>query len=76
MKNIPFRREYFFINYFWSVDDGYLIPEDILVKTYLLNYFTFGDIVSLFYLVGREKLIKYAKELDMEKRVIKLLAKI
>ncbi len=74
MKKIPFKKEYFFANYFWSVRDGYPIAEDILVKKYLENYFTFGDIVSLYFLVGKDSLLKYAKELNMEKRVLKLIS--
>jgi len=76
MKQVAFKKEYFFANYFWSVKDGYKIPEDILVKTYLKNYFTFGDIVSLYFLVGNDSLMKYAKELKMDKRVAKLVEKI
>lgn len=76
MKKIAFKREYFYANYFWSVSDGYEISEDILVKTYLTNYFTFGDIVSLYYLVGKDKLLKYAQELYLEDRIKKLIYKI
>ncbi len=76
MKQILFKKEYFFANYFWSVKDGYPIAEDILVKKYLGNYFTFGDIVTLYFLVGKDKLLEYAKELNMEKRVLKLINKI
>ena len=76
MKKITFKRDYFYANYFWSVSDGYEIPEDILVKTYLTNYFTFGDIVSLYYLVGKDKLLKYAHELYLEDRIKKLICRI
>ncbi len=76
MKQISFKKEYFFANYFWSVKDGYLISEDILAKKYLENYFTFGDIVTLYFLIGKDSLLAYAKELNMEKRILKLIDKI
>ncbi len=76
MRKIPFNKAYFFSNYFWSIGEDYLIPEDVLVKTYLTNYFTFGDIVSLYLLVGRENLLKYAKELKMEQKITHLVNKI
>ncbi len=76
MRQIAFKKEYFFANYFWSVKDGYPIAEDVLVKKYLENYFTFGDIVTLYFLVGKDRLLKYAKELHMEKRILSLIDKI
>ncbi len=73
MREIPFCPDDFYANYFWSVGKGYKIKEDVLVKTYLANFFTFKDIVTLYVLVGKESLLAYAEELGMEKRVRKLV---
>lgn len=72
----PFYKKDFFANYFWSVSDGYLLPEETLVKTYLSNYFTFGDIVSLYLLAGKESLLEYTGELGVRDRVSKLVDKV
>ncbi|HRF56258.1 MAG TPA: hypothetical protein PLV58_02570 [Campylobacterales bacterium] len=47
-----------------------------MVKTYLTNYFTFGDVVSLYFLVGKESLLCYADELGIKERVSHLIDKI
>jgi hypothetical protein len=69
MREVIFSSKKFYANYFWSVKDGYKIKEDILVKTYLSNFFTFKDIVTLYSLVGKEKLFFYANEIGIEKRI-------
>jgi hypothetical protein len=73
MKKIQYNKENFFSNYFWSIKNGSLIDEDILVKTYLSNYFSFKDFVTLYKLVGENKLLKYAKELNCDKRIKHLI---
>ena len=73
MREVVFRQKDFFSNYFWSMKDGAKIREDVLVKTYLQNYFAFKDIVSLYRLVGKKALLQYAKELGMYERVKKLV---
>ena len=73
MRVIPFQSKDFYANYFWSVKDGYGVKEDILIKTYLSNFFTFKDIVMLHSLVGKSKLLMYAKELEMEERIRKIV---
>jgi len=73
MKKIHFSPDDFYANYFWSVGKGYKIREDVLVKTYLTNFFTFKDIVTLYGMVGKETLLAYAKELGMEYRIRKLV---
>jgi len=76
MRKVPFQRNLFFANYFWSVKDGTEIREDVLAKTYLSNYFTFKDIVGLYLLIGRDRLLKYANELQLKDRIEKLIDKI
>ena len=76
MREIPFRPKAFYSNYFWSVQEGYKIKEDILVKTYLSNFFTFRDIVTLYTLVGKKKLLVYAKEVGVEERIKKIVSMI
>ncbi|HHH37036.1 MAG TPA: hypothetical protein ENK77_00275 [Epsilonproteobacteria bacterium] len=73
MREIPFTPKAFYANYFWSVHEGYKIKEDILVKTYLSNFFTFRDIVTLYSLVGKEKLLAYAKEVGVDERIKKIV---
>ena len=73
MRKIPFHHRDFYANYFWSLRDGTPIPESRLVKTYLGQFFTFTDLVKLHQLVGRDALLKYAKELTIEDRIKKLL---
>ncbi len=70
---IEFYPDDFFANYFWSLKPGSKIKEEILVKTYLSNFFTFRDFVKLYRLVGEDKMLKYAKDLNMEERVEKLI---
>ena len=72
MKMIPFRKDMFFSNYFWSQKDG-LIREDILVKTYLSNYFAWSDFVTLLKLVGKKSLLKYSQEIGNYKRIKHLI---
>ena len=74
IREITFSPDDFYANYFWSVGKGYKIREDILVKTYLSNFFTFKDIMTLHALVGEDALLAYAEELGIEKRVRKLVA--
>ncbi len=73
MHKIKLDKSKFYADYFWSINDGSEIREDILVKTYLSNYFTFKDLVTLYNLVGKNKLLKYAKELNIEKRIKHLI---
>lgn len=73
MHKIKLDKSKFYADYFWSISDGSEIREDILVKTYLKNYFTFRDFVNLYKIVGREKLLEYAKGLNMEKRIRHLI---
>ena len=72
MKMIVFKKDMFFSNYFWSRKDG-LIKEDILVKTYLRNYFTWSDFMTLLKLVGKDKLLKYSQEVGNYKRIKHLI---
>ncbi len=69
MKIIKFDKSKFYADYFWSVNDGSEVREDIFVKIYLQNYFTFRDLVALYRIVGKEKLLQYAKELKIEERI-------
>jgi hypothetical protein len=73
MNKIKYNKKDFFANYFWSIKNGSLIDEDILVKTYLSNYFSFKDFFTLYKLVGENKLLKYAKEINCYKRVKNLI---
>ncbi len=73
MREIIFYHDDFFANYFWSLNNGSKIREDILVKTYLQNYFTFTDFVKLYKIVGKDKLLLYAKELGVDKRIENLI---
>jgi len=74
MRLVKFNPSDYFANYFWFNGSNNLIKEDILVKTYLSNYFTLKDLYKLQKLVGREVLLKYAKEVGNFKRVKKLLS--
>jgi len=73
MHKIKIDKSKFYADYFWSVSDGSEVREDVFVKTYLQNYFTFRDFINLYKMVGKEKLLKYAKELDIEKRIRHLI---
>lgn len=73
MNKITLDKSKFYADYFWSLSDGSEIKEDVFVKTYLKNYFTFKDFIHLYKMVGKEKLLKYAQELEMTKRVIHLM---
>ncbi len=70
---IEFYPHEFFANYFWSLKPGSKIKEEIFVKTYLSNFFTFKDFVKIYKLVGETKLLNYADELKMKERVEKLI---
>jgi hypothetical protein len=71
---VEFDPKDFFANYFWFNGRRKLIREDILVKTYLTNYFTLKDLYKLQKLVGKDVLLNYAKEVGNYKRVKKLLS--
>jgi len=73
MNKIKLNKSQFYADYFWSISDGSYIKEDVLIKTYLQNYFTFRDLINLYNLVGKEKLLKYAKELKIENRIAHLI---
>ena len=73
MYKIKLDKSKFYADYFWSVSNGSEVSEDVFVKTYLKNYFTFRDFVNLYKMVGREKLLEYAKELNIEKRIMHLI---
>ena len=73
MHKIKLDKSKFYADYFWSVSNGSEVREDIFVKTYLKNYFTFRDFVNLYKMVGRKRLLEYAKELNMVKRVKHLI---
>jgi len=70
---IEFYPDDFFANYFWSVKPGAKIKEDIFVKTYLSQFFTFKDFAKIYKMVGKDRLLKYAKELNIEDRVNRLI---
>ena len=74
MNKIKLDKSKFYADYFWSVNDGSEIREDVFVKTYLQNYFTFRDLIALYRIVGKEKLLQYAKELKIEERIKHLIA--
>ena len=74
MNKIKLDKSKFYADYFWSVNDGSEIREDVFVKTYLQNYFTFRDLIALYRIVGKEKLLQYAKELKIEDRINHLIA--
>jgi len=69
MDKIKLDKSKFYADYFWSMKDGSKIREDIFVKIYLKNYFTFKDFVNLYKMAGGQKLLEYAKELNIEKRI-------
>ena len=73
MHKIKLDKSKFYADYFWSVNNGSEVREDVFVKTYLQNYFTFRDFVNLYKMVGRKRLLEYAKELNMVKRVKHLI---
>ena len=73
MHKIKLDKSNFYADYFWSMRDGSEVREDIFVKTYLKNYFTFKDLITLYKMVGRERLLEYAKELSIEKRIRHLI---
>ncbi len=73
MNKIKLDKSKFYADYFWSMRDGSEVREDIFVKTYLKNYFTFKDLITLYKMVGRERLLEYAKELSFEKRIRHLI---
>ena len=73
MHRIKLDKSKFYADYFWSISDGNEVRENVLVKTYLKNYFTFKDLINLYEMVGRDRLLKYAKELDIEKRIRHLI---
>jgi hypothetical protein len=55
------------------MNDGSEIREYVLVKTYFQNYFTFKDFINLYKMIGKEKLLKYAKEINEENRIKHLI---
>jgi len=73
MRKIKINKEKFYADYFWSLNNGSEIREDVFVKEYLKNYFTFKDLVVLYEMVGKENLLKYAKELNLENRIRHLI---
>ena len=52
----------FYADYFWSVSDGSEVREDMVVKRYLKNYFIFKDLINIYKIVDKEKLLYYAKD--------------
>jgi len=70
---IKFYPQEFFANYFWSLKPGSKIKEDIFVKTYLSHFFTFRDFVKIYKMVGKKRLLQYAKEIKQEERIKKLI---
>ena len=52
----------FYADYFWSVSDGSEVREDVVVKRYLKNYFIFKDLINIYKIVDKEKLLYYAKD--------------
>ncbi len=73
MNKIKLNKSKFYADYFWSMNDGSEMREDIFVKTYLQNYFTFKDFMNLYKMVGKDKLLEYAKEVNIEKRIKHLI---
>jgi predicted membrane-bound dolichyl-phosphate-mannose-protein mannosyltransferase len=73
MNKIKLNKSNFYADYFWSLNDGSEIREDVFVKTYLQNYFTFKDFINLYKMIGKEKLLKYAKEINQENRIEHLI---
>jgi predicted membrane-bound dolichyl-phosphate-mannose-protein mannosyltransferase len=73
MNKIKLNKSNFYADYFWSLNDGSEIREDVFVKTYLQNYFTFKDFINLYKMIGKEKLLKYAKEINQENRIKHLI---
>jgi len=73
MNKIKLDKSKLYADYFWSIKDGSEIREDIFVKTYLKNYFTFKDFIYLYKIVGRERLLNYAKELNIKDRIEHLI---
>jgi len=73
MNKIKLDKSKFYADYFWSLNDGSEIREDIFIKTYLQNYFTFKDLIILYKMVGKNKLLQYSKELNIQKRISHLI---
>jgi len=73
MNKIKLNKSKFYADYFWSMNDGSEMREDIFVKTYLQNYFTFKDFMNLYKMVGKDKLLEYAKEVNIERRIKHLI---
>ena len=73
MNKIKLNKSKFYADYFWSMNDGSEMREDIFVKTYLQNYFTFKDFMNLYKMVGKDRLLEYAKEVNIEKRIKHLI---
>ena len=73
MKMIKLDKSKFYADYFWSVSDGNEVREDVFVKTYLKNYFTFKDFINLYKIIGRERLLEYTKKLNIKKRIRHLI---
>jgi len=73
MKTVILQKEKFYADYFWSLKDGSEVREDIFVKEYLGNYFTLKDLLHIHRLVGRKKLLDYAKETGNYERIEHLL---
>ena len=69
MNKIKLQKKNFYADYFWSLSDGGEVKEDVLVKTYLSNFFTFKDLFYLYHLVGKDKLLTYAKDVGNYKRI-------
>jgi len=69
MNKIKLQKKNFYADYFWSLNDGGEVREDILVKTYLSNFFTFKDLFYLYNLVGKHRFLKYAKDVGNYKRI-------
>jgi len=74
MNKIKLDKSKFYADYFWSISDGSEVREDVFVKTYLQNYFTFRDLIALYHKVGKKKLLQYAKEVKKEERIKHLIA--
>jgi hypothetical protein len=73
MQTIKLNKSKFYADYFWSMSDGSEIREDLFVKTYLKNYFTFKDLINLYKIVGKNKLLKYADEVGNKERIAHLI---
>ena len=61
MHKIKLDKSKFYADYFWSVGDSSEVREDVFVKTYLQNYFTFRDFINLYKMVGK-KIFKIRKK--------------